>query len=118
MQVADEPYDGTECMRERTSGKLQTFCEGLGAQLSAAPEVELEFVGTDRRHGRPVSPWRLVIEAVRHDPAPSWKKEGQPRQELHGQVSRTKALESEINLILRARLFQFDVVTSDFVFHL
>jgi hypothetical protein len=30
----------------------------------------------------------------------------------------TKALDSEINLILRARLFQFDVVMSDFVFHL
>jgi hypothetical protein len=30
----------------------------------------------------------------------------------------TKALDSEINLSMRACLFQFDVVTSDFAFHL
>ena len=68
--------DGTQSSRRRTSGEPQPFREGIGAQLSGALEVELESVGADRRPGLQVGPWKLLIEAVRHDLAPSSEKKG------------------------------------------
>jgi hypothetical protein len=101
-RVADEPYDGTERTGERTSGELQAFGEGFGAQLSGAPDIELESVGIDRRHGLPIGTWKLLIEAVRHDLAPSWEKEVSPR----------------LTAAVTMCSFQFDVVNPDFWFHL
>jgi hypothetical protein len=75
-RVAHVPHDGTEHTRERTSGELQSFGESLGAQLSGALETELDSIGANRWHGRPVDPWKLLIEAVRHDLSPSQEKEG------------------------------------------
>jgi hypothetical protein len=118
VRVAHAPHGGTGQTRERTSGEPQPFGESLGAQLSGALKVELEFVGADRRHGLPVGPWKLLIAAVRHDPAPSWKKEGSVTPGASWPGPGNKILESKIDLILRAGLFQFDVVTSDFLFHL